>query len=407
MILVLLCLLSSSIKYGLRPQDTSWDPTCRLGGLQRFREVTNALGTMDHGPGPVAALGFLHAAETEETEQEVWMQEVAHTLRDVGQIWLGICGWRNHSCKDAWWECQSHTGPCAPWPSWKGHRGQTLNDGSMDMGNNFWNKTRQQLLFGPKIPWSSPQVCTCLHNFPNATNTLYTTRFYNKKVQLMHQFLPIVNSTWSWSCSFFSVLRMCWKKTSLLKSTLLGLRRRVSTWYGTKREKRTQWMRLPPRFLRRLKRMMTTTGEDPPRRESARRTRRRPRDRKTRKTRRRERRNVPARLLRSLRFPAVQDQAQEVQSQDLRAQLLRPGWWWINSISNQCFRYISSSISIWRARGPQIGFKHSRITKCTCWLWTWWFLQGTCLFLKKDLILMMLIQYMMDVYAPLMRESCK
>ena len=181
MILVLLCLLSSSIKYGLRPQDTSWDPTCRLGGLQRFREVTNALGTMDHGPGPVAALGFLHAAETEETEQEVWMQEVAHTLRDVGQIWLGICGWRNHSCKDAWWECQSHTGPCAPWPSWKGHRGQTLNDGSMDMGNNFWNKTRQQLLFGPKIPWSSPQVCTCLHNFPNATNTLYTTRFYNKK----------------------------------------------------------------------------------------------------------------------------------------------------------------------------------------------------------------------------------
>ena len=31
----------------------------------------------------------------------------------------------------------------------------------------------------------------------------------------MHQFLPIVNSTWSWSCSFFSVLRMCWKKKNI------------------------------------------------------------------------------------------------------------------------------------------------------------------------------------------------
>ena len=151
-------------------------------------------------------------------------------------------------------------------------------------------------------------------------------------IDVINQFIPIINATWYWSCVFLSCTD-CWK-ISLLKSTLLGLRRRGSTWYGTKREKRTQWMRWPPRFLRRLKRMMMTPEEDPPRRERAGRKRRRRnrKTRKTRKTRRRKRRDVPARLLRSLRFPAVRSQALEDQSRNHQARRLRSGWWWINSV---------------------------------------------------------------------------
>lgn len=173
MISVLLYFPSSSIRYALRSQDTSGNQTCRQSGLQRFREVTNAPGAMDDGPGPMATLGFFHPTETEEEKQEVRMPQVDDTLRDVGQIWLGHCGWRNHSCKVAWWDCQSHTGACAPWPSWQRHRGQTLNDGSMDMGTYFWNKTRLQLLFGPQIPLSSPQVCTTFKMQPTHYSMIY------------------------------------------------------------------------------------------------------------------------------------------------------------------------------------------------------------------------------------------